>query len=76
MSQQGLSKTTEHSIYRVPAIIALVSGVGLIFALVGDGLWDVMSWLAVGLPLAIAAWVWWPISAFRKKATPASRVLD
>lgn len=73
MSQQVLSKTTERSTYRAPAIIAVVSGVGLIFALVGDGLWDVMSWLAVGLPLAIAAWVWWPLSALKQKVTPAAR---
>jgi hypothetical protein len=79
MSQQILSKTAERSTtYRAPGLIAVVSGVGLIFALVGDGFWDAMSWLAVGLPLAVAAWVWWPLSALKQKTTPtrASRVLD
>ena len=76
MSRQVLFKTMTRGTYRVPAIIAVISGAGLIFALVGDGLWDVMSWLAVGLPLAIAAWVWWPMSAFAQKATPTGRVLD
>ena len=46
------------SLVLASTVIAVVSGVGLIFARLGDGVWDVMSWLAVGLPLGVAAWVW------------------
>ena len=44
-------------------MIALSSGGGLVFALVGDGWWDALSWFAVGLPLAVAArfLVRWPL---------------
>lgn len=53
-----LTRSSLRKVYTLPTVIAVVSGVGLIFALLGDGVWDVMSWLAVGLPLGVAAWVW------------------
>lgn len=36
-----------------PLLFAVLSITGLITALVGDGVWDVFSWLALGLPLVI-----------------------
>jgi hypothetical protein len=42
--------------YFMPLIIAVVSSAGLLFALIGDGLWDYLSWLALGFPVAIALW--------------------
>ncbi|MBX6743070.1 MAG: transposase [Acetobacteraceae bacterium] len=42
--------------WRVPALLALASTVGLVSALLGDGIWDVLSWLALGQPLAVTAW--------------------
>lgn len=42
--------------YLMPLIIAVVSSAGLLFALIGDGLWDYLSWLALGLPVAIGLW--------------------
>ncbi|MCI1729268.1 MAG: hypothetical protein LKM32_07810 [Chiayiivirga sp.] len=42
--------------FAMPAVIALVSLVGLLAALVGDGLFDVLSWLALGTVLAALAW--------------------
>jgi len=54
--------------YILPTVVAVVSGVGLIFALLGDGIWDALSWLAVGLPVAIAAWVSWQATSVRGKA--------
>jgi len=35
-------------VFAAPALIALVSLVGLMAALVGDGLWDGLSWLSLG----------------------------
>ncbi|HZJ13068.1 MAG TPA: hypothetical protein VFD26_10565 [Methyloceanibacter sp.] len=50
--------------YLKPLVIALVSSAGLLFALIGDGLWDYLSWLALGFPVAIGLWFWlrraWP----------------
>ena len=43
-------------IFRVPLLIGLVSIVGLASALFGDGVWDALSWIALGAPVAIGAY--------------------
>ena len=40
-------------IFAGPLVIAIVSTVGLISALVGDGWWDAASWAALGLPVLL-----------------------
>ena len=40
----------------VPAALAASSAVGLVVALLGDGVYDVIAWLAAGAPTAIIAW--------------------
>lgn len=45
---------------RVPAMLAALTIAGLIFGLVGDGFYDVLSWLALTIPVAIVAWAWSP----------------
>jgi hypothetical protein len=42
-----------HQIFRIPSGLALLSIVGLIAALVGDGWLDVLSWFALGFPLCV-----------------------
>jgi len=68
MSPPMLRKPIWQRTYILPTVVAVVSGVGLIFALLGDGIWDALSWLAVGLPVAIAVWVWWQATSARGKA--------
>lgn len=54
-------------IYRVPALIALASMIGLISALIGDGVFDAISWLALGAIIGTVIWAF----AFRwKRANP------
>lgn len=43
-------------IFLVPAVLAVLSAAGLASALFGDGTWDVVSWLALATPIAIAAY--------------------
>lgn len=43
-------------IYAMPAVVAAASAVGLVSALVGDGVWDALSWLGLGLAVVLAAW--------------------
>jgi uncharacterized protein involved in cysteine biosynthesis len=33
-----------------PTIIAVLMAIGLFAALLGDGAWDVLSWIAMGIP--------------------------
>lgn len=40
-------------IFAWPALIALLSLVGLFAALLGDGAWDALSWLGLGLSAAL-----------------------
>lgn len=58
MSRPMSSPPPKRGSYRLPTVIAIVSGVGLLFALLGDDVWDLMSWLAVGLPVGIVAQIW------------------
>jgi len=43
-------------IFALPAAVGAASVVGLVSALVGDGPWDLLSWLALGLAVVLAAW--------------------
>ncbi|KQN44431.1 hypothetical protein ASE98_05710 [Pseudomonas sp. Leaf48] len=41
-------------VFESPTIIALFSAAGLFAALLGDGLWDALSWLGLGIPAVFA----------------------
>jgi len=65
MKDQAFARARRESlgdIFLVPAIIAAVSCAGLISALVGDDLWDVLSWVTLSVPVAVAVWY-----AFRRR---------
>jgi hypothetical protein len=42
--------------FAAPAAIAIASLVGLVAALLGDGLFDITSWLALATPSTTIAW--------------------
>lgn len=42
-------------IFAVPLLIGVMSIVGLVAALVGDGIWDGLSWLMLVTPIVIYA---------------------
>ncbi|WP_187775732.1 hypothetical protein [Luteimonas suaedae] len=46
-------------IFAVPALLALVSSIGLVSGLLGDGVWDAVSWVALGTVVVVAARAWW-----------------
>lgn len=43
-------------IFGVPILLAIVTAAGLLSALLGDGVWNALSWLALGIPLLVIAW--------------------
>ena len=45
-------------VFAAPLAIAVLSTVGLISALVGDDVWDVLSWLTLAIPVAVILWCW------------------
>jgi xanthosine utilization system XapX-like protein len=44
------------STFKAPAVLAAISMLGLLAALLGDGVFDVVAWLAAGTPAAVIAW--------------------
>lgn len=59
MTNSKLVRQTSAQIFTIPIILAVLGGAGLIFALVGDGVWDGLSWLALSVPIAIFAVCLW-----------------
>lgn len=46
-------------IFRWPLLLAVLSSIGLVSALLEDGLFDLLSWLALAVPLLLLGVVWW-----------------
>lgn len=44
------------AIFALPVALALVSIVGLVVALTGDGLRDVAAWAALAMPVLVVGW--------------------
>jgi O-antigen/teichoic acid export membrane protein len=43
-------------IWTAPIVLGVLTIVGLVSALVGDGVWDALSALALGIVVAVGAW--------------------
>ena len=41
-------------VFSTPIVIALLSAAGLFAALLGDGIWDALSWVGLGVPAVLA----------------------
>jgi hypothetical protein len=52
-SLQKRTRQTVGQILLIPAVLSVLSAGGLIFALVEDGVWDVLSWAALSIPIAL-----------------------
>jgi len=53
MSIQRRGRRTAREIFAIPALVGMLSAAGLASALVGDGVWDAVSWLALLIPVAL-----------------------
>ncbi|MCU1741204.1 MULTISPECIES: hypothetical protein [unclassified Pseudomonas] len=42
------------TVFGIPVLIALLSAAGLFAALLGDGAWDALSWVGLGIPAALS----------------------
>ena len=42
--------------FGIPLMIGALSAAGLFSALLGDGAWDAVSWVGLGVPTALGAW--------------------
>ncbi|MBI6895931.1 MULTISPECIES: hypothetical protein [Pseudomonas] len=46
-------------IFAWPALIAVLSAAGLFAALLGDGVWDVLAWVGLGLSAGLGLSGFW-----------------
>ena len=49
-------RQTVGHIFRWPLLLGVLTAIGLISALFGDGGWDALSWTVMAIPLAVLAW--------------------
>ncbi|KJC55846.1 membrane protein [Bradyrhizobium sp. LTSPM299] len=42
---------SQKQIFGIPFAVMIITVVGLLSALIGDGWWDAVSWAALGLPV-------------------------
>ena len=47
---------TRAQIWGLPLLLAILTGIGLVAALLGDGVWDLVSAVTLGAPVAVGAW--------------------
>lgn len=40
----------------MPVLLAIISAVGLMSALLGDGVWDALSWATLATPIVVIGW--------------------
>jgi hypothetical protein len=43
-------------VFAIPLLLAALSAIGLLAALIGDDFWDALSWLGLGVPIAVILW--------------------
>jgi hypothetical protein len=43
-------------VWRIPLLLALFILFGLLSALLGTGVWHILAWIALAIPLAILIW--------------------
>jgi hypothetical protein len=55
MNPERRALLTKFQIFRTPLAIAAITVFGLLSALLGDGVWDAVSWIALAAPVGITA---------------------
>jgi hypothetical protein len=49
---------TAQQIWGAPVALGVITIVGLLSALLGDGVWDLVSVIALAVPIGVIAWYW------------------
>jgi hypothetical protein len=52
----GARRRTIRQIFGIPLLIGLLSAIGLASALVGDGIWDGLSWITLAIPILLGGY--------------------
>lgn len=46
-------------VFFIPALLSVAVLIGLVSALIGDGIWDMVSWLTILAPVVVVILAWW-----------------
>ncbi|WP_286915938.1 MULTISPECIES: hypothetical protein [Pseudomonas] len=49
-------KSTFWPVFGIPLVIGLIGATGLFAALLGDGWWDALAWVGLGIPAVLGGW--------------------
>ena len=49
-------KSTFWPVFGIPLAIGVIGAAGLFAALLGDGWWDALAWLGLGIPAALSGY--------------------
>jgi hypothetical protein len=55
----SVNRPSGHAIWTIPIALGVLTGIGLVAGLVADDLWDAVSWVGLGMPLAVIFWCVW-----------------
>jgi hypothetical protein len=47
---------SRRQVWGMPVLLAVLTIVGLVAALLGDGIWDLVSAVSLGAPVLVGAW--------------------
>lgn len=50
------AQQTTRQLWTMPLALSIMTAVGLISALLGDGLWDAFSWVTLAVPVIVCVW--------------------
>ena len=54
-------------VWGIPLILAAITLFGLLAALLGTGIWYILSWIALIIPIVIVVWHWGKPTAAKSK---------
>ncbi len=57
-----MNSKTENNRLRLwgpPLLVGFISLLGLVCALTGDGFWDTLSWISLGVPVVLMGYYYW-----------------
>ena len=46
-------------VFFIPTLLSVAVLIGLVSALIGDGIWDMVSWLTILAPVVVVILAWW-----------------
>jgi hypothetical protein len=67
-SHHAVGSRSLRAIFAAPALLGVLTAAGLMSALLGDDIWDALSWLMLAAPIAVVAWYLWAALGKRQSA--------